>query len=414
MRLANVPGIGLATVPLRVSWATGSAWWRSRRGNEEGDVPAPVPTAAFVAQVALDEAILGLLRSPGRYPSPDEMRRVGGELDALHALAEERGWLEDPRGFHPAPPPVRDPQERAGWAMGLRYQRLQWDSSWEPPAGIPGGERWAAYAENRTAHAWLLRHPGPPRPWVLCLHGMGTGTAFADFFAFRARRLHEDLGLNLAFPVLPLHGPRRGAGMGVEAFMSYDLPAVVLGWAQAMADLRALLAFLRAEDGQPVGAYGISLGAYAAALLATLEPLDLVLAGVPLADIPELFTRHAPQRLRRIAVVEGMLNPRTTAVFTIVSPLALPPLVPPGRRFLYGGLGDRLSTWAQARKLWLHWERPPALWFQGNHLSFMWTRAVHAYVEESLVALKHDVAESESSIDLRNQATGEASSPLVR
>lgn len=389
-RWKRVPGIGLGSVPLRVTWATGAAWWRARNGDQDGEVPAPVPTAAFVAQVALDEAVLGLLRNPARYPSPEEMRRVAGELDVLHALLRARGWLDDPRGFHPGPAVPDVAEGRSGWAHGVRYQRLSWASGYAAAEGIPGAERWSADAANATAHVWLLRHPGRPRPWLLCLHGMGTGAAFMDFFAFRARRLHEDLGLNLAFPVLPLHGPRRGPGVGVAAFMSHDLPAMVLAWGQAMWDLRGLLRWLRGQGAGHVGAYGISLGGYAAALLAALEPLDLVMAGVPLADLPDLVTRHAPARLRRIAVVEGMLNARTREVFRVVSPLALPALVPPDRRFLYGGLGDRMSTWAQARQLWLHWERPAALWYQGNHLSFLWTAAVQRYVEDALVTLARE------------------------
>src|SRR5438034_593341 len=88
----------------------------------------------------------------------------------------------------------------------------------------PGGDRWLAHEANRTAHAWVLRHrDDEPRPWLICLHGFGTGTPFMDIPGFRARRLHRRFGLNLVFPTLPLHGHRRIGRISGEGFMSYDL-----------------------------------------------------------------------------------------------------------------------------------------------------------------------------------------------
>ena len=48
-----------------------------------------------------------------------------------------------------------------------------------------------------------------PRPWVVCVHGALMGRGSVDLRLFRARHLHEQLGLNVLLPVMPLHGPRK-------------------------------------------------------------------------------------------------------------------------------------------------------------------------------------------------------------
>ena len=56
-------------------------------------------------------------------------------------------------------------------------------------------------------YALLLRHK-EDRPWLVCVHGAEMGRAALDLMLFRAWHLHEDLGLNVVLPVLPMHGPR--------------------------------------------------------------------------------------------------------------------------------------------------------------------------------------------------------------
>ena len=61
----------------------------------------------------------------------------------------------------------------------------------------------------------LLRHK-EHRPWLVCVHGAEMGRAALDLALFRAWHLHEDLGLNVVLPVLPMHGPR-GTGAAQRA-----------------------------------------------------------------------------------------------------------------------------------------------------------------------------------------------------
>ena len=102
---------------------------------------------------------------------------------------------------------------------------------------------------------------------------------------FRARWLHHELGLNVAIPVMPLHGPRTIGRRSGDGYVSGNFIDVVHAQAQAASEVRALVHWLRRRGAPAVGLYGISLGAYTAALVAALEPkLDCVIAGIPAVD----------------------------------------------------------------------------------------------------------------------------------
>src|SRR5262249_3891239 len=139
-----------------------------------------------------------------------DVGRGAQEIRETHALFERSGWLEKPVSYHETPPPLEAPRVRLRRSLGVGFEELSFASGYEPRVGEPGRDRWLSYANNREACAWVLRHRDP-RPWLVCIHGYGMGSPAVDFGAFEARRLHGELGLNLLFPVLPLHGPRRRA-----------------------------------------------------------------------------------------------------------------------------------------------------------------------------------------------------------
>ena len=352
-----------------------------------GLVPAsPASLADCLASAcgaAVDAAVLAIMKGPWAQPSEADLERLAGELRAAHALYRGLGWLDRPAEFNPSPPPLEDVAATRGWRWPLPHQWLSFPSGYEPHSENPAGARWRSYERNRTAHAWMVQGRDDA-PWLVCLHGSGTGHPFFDAPAFAARRLHETLGLNLLFPVQPLHGPRRAPGTGASAFLSFELLDTVHGFAQAVWDARRLVRWLRARGATRVGVYGISLGAYTAALLATLEPIDFVLAGVPLCDIPDLYVGHSPAPMRGRAEKLGLIGAELRELFELVSPLAAPPTPPCDRRFLYAGSADRIVPPAQAVRLWEHWQRPPISLYPGGHVSFFWTPRVQRFVEEAL------------------------------
>ena len=185
-----------------------------------------------------------------------------------------------------------------------------------------------------------------------------------------------------------MHGPRRDEAGSGEVMMSFDLMGPVHGMSQAVWELRRLVGWLRAEQSATaVGVYGISLGGYAAALgAATFDGLSAAVAGIPASDLLALYRHHAPARLRRRAVEHHVFGPEAQAVHRVISPLAMTPFVPRDRRFVYAGLGDRMSTPHQAHRLWEHWDRPEVLWYDGNHVGFMWSKDVDKFVRGALEA----------------------------
>lgn len=362
---------------------------RARAPHGVDGIPGVRLTPGLAAQVMLDEVLISVMRDPKLFPHGDDYERAGADIRTAHALWTERGWLADPRSYHsdpPRPAPVSLIREQA---LDLRYEHLSFDSGYEPPAGVPGRDRWLAQRENRTAHAWLLRHADPATPWLVCLHGFGMGQPTVDMRAFRAGQLYWQLGLNLALVVLPVHGPRQAPGRHRgEGFMNIDLVDSVHGLSQAAWDTRSVIRWIRSQSAPDVavGLYGVSLGGYTSALVASLEEgLSAVIAGIPVTDLPDLYRRHSTPAVRRRALDAGALGPRADAVHSVVSPLVLPPLVARDRRYIFAGVGDRMSTAGQARRLWEHWQRPSIEWYPGGHIGFFMAGGVQRYVTAALV-----------------------------
>lgn len=351
-------------------------------GEDVPGVPSARLTPSLVGHVLMDESIMAIAVGPNRFPSRADYERVGDELCRAKALFEQRGWLDDPVSYHAAPPALVEPVRTRGWALGHSYERIWWTSGYVPDPDVPGAERWSGFEANRTASAWLLRHSDGPRPWVVCIHGFGTGSTFMDLVGFRAAHLHESLGVNVAALVLPVHGARRPSRFSGEEFLGFELMNSVHGLAQALWDARRLLSWVRAQDATRVGVFGISLGGLVAALVGATEPdLDLLLAGIPVVDFPGLIEHHVPRHLHLRSIEHHILDGTAQQVHRVVSPLAMPVVTPKHARAVFAGLGDRLATTEQARRLWEHWEEPETCWFPGNHVGYLWADRVWRFVD---------------------------------
>ena len=352
-------------------------------------MPSTPLTPALVAQVAMDEAILLGFVGPDRFPRRADYERVGAEVVAAADLCRRRGWTADPRALHPSPPPLpEEPQTSRGWAHGQSYERLVWESGWEPPEGSPGADRWRSYATNRLAGAWMLRHEDGPRPWVVCVHGFGMGYAFSDLPAFHALHLHRDLGVNVIGPTLPLHGRRKVSRMSGDELLGIDICNTVHGLSQAAWDIRRLIGWLRAtQEPTGIGLFGISLGGYTVSLLAGLEPgLDAVIAGIPVIDFPTLFRTQSPAHVVARSIEHEILDGPAETITATVAPTSFEPLVPEEGRFIFAGLGDRMAHPRQAHELWEHWDRPKIHWYPGNHVGYLWSPGVWRFVHAALRA----------------------------
>jgi len=362
----------------------GSTLWR---GEVSESLPAPHLSVGLAAQVAMDEALLAVAMAPNRFPLPGDYGRVATELADADALFTEQGWVDEPATYHRTPPTLSDDDltTTRGWALGQAYDRISWDSGFAPRDGEPGSERWMGFGPNATATTALLRHDDAARPWVVAVHGFCMGFPFMDFPALHAARIHHDLGMNVALPALPLHGPRRVTRVSGEPFLSFELMNAVHGLTQAIWDIRRLISWIRSQGATSISLFGVSLGGYTAALLAGIEPgIDRVVAGIPVSDFPGLFEAHSPRHIRVRAIEHRIMGGTADRVYRVVSPLCFDPLVAPDRRYIFAGYGDRLATPDQARRLAQHWGGPDVSWYAGNHVGYLWSRQVTEFVEASL------------------------------
>ncbi len=350
------------------------------------DVPRNRATLGLAAKIAVDELFFATEVLGGRVPlRRSDWRRGAEEIEAALALFRRRGWLESPAHYHTTPPPLKRTQRRSVWKGAVRHEELSFTSGYVPHAGEPGRARWRSYTANHTAHARLLRHAGTQRPWVLCVPGYRMGQPLVDFTGFRARWLHERLGLNVAIAVLPFHGPRRVGRRSGDGYLAGDFLDTVHAQAQAIWDLRRLVGWLRAQGAPSIAAYGLSLGGYTAALLAALESdLDAVVAGIPASCFVSLARSNAPAGLIPLARRLGFPFEAIERLLQVVSPLTMSPQVPHERRFVFAGSADRLATPDQALALWNHWQQPRISWYAGSHVSFLVEPKVRALLRDAL------------------------------
>ncbi len=349
------------------------------------DVPAPEPSLRLSAQVAADEVVLATMLSTLPMVSSDTWPRIQREVIEARDLFESRGWLEKPSDYHVTPPALEGPVLTLSRARGFDYEHLRFESGYAPHVGEPGCERWLSYAPNRTAHAWVMRHAGPPRPWLVLVHGFQLGWPVMDLSLFDPRFFHQELGLNLVYPVLPFHGRRKVGRRSGDGFLTGDVLDTIHAEAQAMWDIRRILSWVRAQGAPSVGVHGVSLGGYQTALLACLDgDLACAIAGIPVTDIPRLFWRHGPPLLVRHGEHHGVERDEVSEVMNVISPLTLEPRLAPERLSLFGGVADRLVTPDHVRDLWLHWGRPRIVWYPGAHVTFRLDPAVRQLVRDSL------------------------------
>lgn len=373
------------------SW---SAYLGGGSNNEPaGGLPMARPTLSLATHALRDELVLvGLLwRRP--LSDPEAYQQINREVGEAVQFYRDRGWLDDPESFFPAPPAPTEVTIKTFTNRNRTHERITFDSGYAPHPGEPGSERWMSYTGNYRDYALMLRHKddeaatsgAEPRPWLVCVHGTEMGRAELDLTLFRAWHLHEDLGLNVILPVLPMHGPRARRLPKGAVFPGENVLDDVHGTAQSVWDVRRLIAWIRREyPGAKIGLNSISLGGYIAALVASLDDdLTCAILGVPPSNLVELLGRHSglPREDPRRQTLE-LARP----IGQMVSPLSMQPKVPPQGRFIYAGVADRIvHPRQQVIQLWEHWGRPDIGWYPGGHTGFFQARPVQRYVDAALI-----------------------------
>ena len=289
-------------------------------------------------------------------------------MEALEALAERH---RAPR-FGTAPEVFfGDAGEAGAWLRSPvralpsgRVVDVRWKSGYAPLADEPDVlERLARARENDWGHARLFLHR-EPRPTAILIHGYLGGAYGVEERAWPVRWLFEQLGLDLAIPVLPFHGPR---GKGTRPMFPAGDPRINLeGFRQAVWDLISLRRALVERGAPAVGMMGMSLGGYTTALALTGDAeLAFGIPFIPLASIAD-FARDGG-RLNGDPAEQAAQHAALEHAHAPVSPLSRPALGADAAIRIVGARSDRITPVSHARRLAEHFDAELTT-FYGGHL----------------------------------------------
>ncbi len=241
---------------------------------------------------------------------------------------------------------------------------VRWRSGYRPLADEPEVlERLARHPDNDWGHARLYLH-ARPRPALILIHGYLGGSYAVEERAWPVRWMFERLGLDLAIPVLPFHGPRQ---VGRRPMFPASDPRVnVEGFRQAVWDLITLRRELTARGAPAVGIAGMSLGGYTTALTLTADPgFAFGVPFIPLASIAD-FARDGGRLVGAPEEMEAQ-HAALEAAHAPVSPLSRRPLVGGEAVRVVAARSDRITPVRHAERLAEHFDAALTT-FEGGHL----------------------------------------------
>ncbi|OBG37400.1 esterase [Mycobacterium alsense] len=338
-----------------------------------GWAPASPRGVRQFGEVMLDELVLsGFSLLAG---SPAGMR----PLDACTAAADELSALGID-GAHAEPKPLRATSVRRrrlpGPRGGLTYERVKFEHDPRLPAtleadGLGGPAR---------AVVHVCRHADGPRPWLVWVHGAGQGGT-EDLVLSRIGRIHHGLGFNVAMPVQPGHGCRRGEW---PAYPDTDPLGNVAGMMRAVSEVRAVLRWVRPQATAVVVA-GISMGTPVAALVSHLErQVDAVALYTPILGLNAMIAQHMGRFGQSRAGFRELLGSEEVSKLTsVVDPLRVDPAPPPHRRLIVGAWHDRMAMREPALALQERWGGR-LYWYDGSHVGHIFSRRVQGVTERFL------------------------------
>lgn len=250
------------------------------------------------------------------------------------------------------------------------------------------------YSENNQVHGLANLAPeGRSRAALIVIHGhrMSSYTAL-EWFAIPASRL----GLDVYYIALPFHMQRAPYGTwSGQLSLNASIEGTALAFRQGVRDVRALISWIEAERGMPVGLAGISLGAYTSCMTAVVDPrpraLVSILGGASLAQIHwDGYMMGMPKR----QLMEGGITfARLEKYWSVLGPGYWKPSLPKERILMLAGKFDPIVTPGNVEKLWRAWGKPRIRWYPCGHGTIvMYYREA---VQEILAFLKYQLEASE-------------------
>ncbi|GFG67477.1 hypothetical protein MKUB_49670 [Mycobacterium kubicae] len=334
-----------------------------------GWAPVSVRGVRQFGEVMLDELVLSgfslLSGGPGVLRA---LETCAPAADELSTLGIERA--------HADPEPLRVSRLRRRRIAGLAYEQVTFEHHPRLPTTL------AAEGLSGPARAvvHICRHRDGPRPWLIWVHGAGQGGS-EDMVLSRIGRLHRRLGFNVAMPVQPGHGIRRGQW---PAYPDMDPLGNVAGMMRAVSEVRAVVQWV-APKASAVVIAGISMGSPVAALVSHFEPaVDAVALYTPILGLNAMIARHLTRwGPSRGEFRELLASPVVAKLTSVIDPLAVDPAPPPERRLIVGAWHDRMAMREPAIALQQRWQGQ-LHWYDGSHVGHVFSRRVQRITERFL------------------------------
>jgi pimeloyl-ACP methyl ester carboxylesterase len=363
--------MSLATRSLGLARELGMVLPRTVAGLNEstGWAPASPRGVRQFGEVMLDELVLsGFSLLDG---SPAAVR----PLSACTAAAEELSDLGIDRA-HADPHELRVQTLRRRRIGGLAYERM----TFEHDPVLPKSLEADGLGGPARAVVHLLRHRDGPRPWLIWVHGAGLGGA-PDMLLSRIDRVHRRLGFNVAMPVQPGHGSRRGHW---PAYPDMDPLGNVAGMMRVVSEVRAVVRWTQPQA-TAVVVSGISMGSPVAALVSHLEgQIDAVALYTPILGLNAMIARHLGRwGSARDEYRELLQSSVVSKLTSVIDPLAVDPAPPPQRRLIVGAWHDRMAMREPAIALQERWNGQ-LYWYDGGHVGHVFSRRVQKVTERFL------------------------------
>jgi pimeloyl-ACP methyl ester carboxylesterase len=324
-----------------------------------------------LGEVALDELVVTGMTLIA--PPPSLRSDAGG----YQAVADELTAL-GLAGAHRDPQPLQASRIRRRSAGAIDYEQLFFDHDPLLPECL------GPLGATATAVCHLVRSPGDaPRPWLIWVHGAGQG-GLSDFAVARVRRIHRELGYNIAMPIQPGHGIRR---QWWPTYPDTDPVSNVAGMMRAVSEVRAVIDWVQPQASS-IALAGLSLGSGVAALVAGLPgPVDGVALYTPILGLNAMIADHLHRWGAAAADVRAVLeSPVVEQLTAVIDPLAVQPLPPPDLRLIVGAWHDQMAKRGPAVALHEKWGGE-LHWHDGGHVGHLLSAGVQTVTERFLRAV---------------------------
>jgi esterase/lipase len=233
----------------------------------------------------------------------------------------------------------------------------------------------SAWPENDVVHGRLFQAGADWREkaTTIVLHGWNAHASYRSYYQFLAWQLAR-AGVNACLLQLPFHGLRRPNGRGaVKNFISDDLLHVVGAARQSLHDARAVISWLESQGNRRVGVWGLSMGAWLAALLGVCDARTNFLALFTPVVRMDLAIQELGfcKPIRDCLAREGVSVRDLEVPMRKISPAFHRPLVARERIFIVKSEHDMFARPDTVEELWENWGRPPILRVEHSHISVL-------------------------------------------